>query len=168
MNEKTATSPGTHWHKRCAWWLKCVFLGVALLVVLWCVVYPLAGGSISLYLEKRKLASARADLGPEQLRAWALSQIPTQPLTNDFEVTVAFGSAPQVLNSFIPNPRRCSINVIQGDAASQHVKISWPGDSGYWRLRIGSTHFQPTLNSQELQIDNWAPGICLSYERRMH
>lgn len=154
--------------QRYAWWLKRIFLGIGLLVVLWCIGYPLLGPSISFRLEKKKLALARSNLDLEQLRAWALSQIPTEVITNDFATKIIFDTVPQALMPFTHDSRRCSIFVTQGDSSDQHMEISWPGDFGYWRLRIGSTNFTPKLNTEELQVEKWAQGICLSYQRRMH
>jgi hypothetical protein len=153
---------------RSAWWLKRIFLGIGLLVVLWCIGYPLLGPSISFHLEKKNLALARSNLDLEQLRAWALSQIPTQIITNDLATKVVFDTVPQALIPFTRDSRRCSIYVSQGDAIDQHMEISWRGDSGYWRLRIGSTNFNPQLNAEELLVEKWAQGICLSYQERVH
>lgn len=154
--------------RRSAWWLKRIFLGIGLLAVLWCNGYPLLGPSILFHLEKKKLALARSDLDLEKLRAWALSQIPHQALTNDLATKIAFDSSPQALLSFIHDSRRGSIYVTQGDPANQHMTINWRGDFGWRRLRIGSTNFNPKLNSEELQVENWVQGICLSYQERMH
>ena len=109
---------------------------------------------------------AKKTINPEELRAWALEEIPKYPRpTNDI-------FAPKIPNSEIPSYMQKLYWESVEDACVQHgdqpnVKISWGGPFFHWMFYIGATNFVLPKDSETTAIQ-WIPGIYYSREDTVH
>jgi hypothetical protein len=109
---------------------------------------------------------AKNIINPEQLRAWALAEIPKHPqLTNDV--------IPQISNSEIPSNIQKLYAALPEDAVIQkygdqkYVQISWGGGFFHWALLVGDTNFSLPFNSANHEYPynfEWVPGIYYTRE----
>lgn len=110
---------------------------------------------------------AEKTIDPEQLRAWALKEIPKYP----FPTNTIF--APKILNSEIPDyvqalysqpvENACVFN----ENGVTNVTISWGGPFFHWMLAIGPTNFVYPKDPEVTAVE-WVPGVYYVREDTRH
>ncbi|HXB59986.1 MAG TPA: hypothetical protein VNU95_10495 [Candidatus Acidoferrales bacterium] len=128
---------------------------------------------------------AKETIDPEQLRAWAMGEIPKYPP----QANSIF--PPKILNSEIPNylqklysehvedayvyrePDSTNIVMTNGpmqiikNAGQTNITIFWGGPFFHWMLEIGATNYVPEKDPQVMIIE-WVPGIYYAREDTVH
>jgi hypothetical protein len=136
-----------------------------LVVLIFCAAffwYP----DVTLHDADAGFRKAKKTINPEQLRAWALEEIPKYPQpTNDI-------FAPKIPNSEIPSYMQKLYSESVEDAIIQHdgqscVQICWGGPFFHWMFYIGSTNFVLPNDSYVTSVE-WVPGIYYSREDTAH
>ena len=108
---------------------------------------------------------AKETIDPEQLRLWALQEIPKYSHQTNNSLQIPNSEIPSYLQKLYP--RLPEDAWLQKDGEQNYVQIFWGGALFHWTLEIGSTNFVPPKDSEVTTVE-WIPGIYYNREDTRH
>ena len=144
--------------------LACIPLGY----ILYFGVAIYEGSSHVLHEADGGFKKAKSSVNPEQLRAWALSEISRHSETNtDGSGHDISSEIPDYMQRLYPDlPEDATV---YPDHDQPYVDICWGGGFFHWTIDIGSTNFTETTGAtNEYTTAEWVPGIYYSREDTAH
>ena len=164
MNETPTNSVPPKKVKRIIWIIVITVVGFPILVCLsfWTLIS--FDANRTLHKADSGFKEAKKTINPEQLRTWALEEIPKYPQPkNDI-------FPPKIPNSEIPSYIQSLYAQLPEDAVVQkkgYVQIFWGGPFFHWGFEIGPTNFVPAADSYVTRVE-WVPGIYYNREDTAH
>lgn len=161
MNEVPITNCGASKVKRRIPWIWIVLLLIAAIIAgisrfeLWLSLPP------SDVVEADKgFKKVKETINPEQLRAWALEEIPKCSVTNkDGQIFIPNSDIPSYIKElFGEPPADASVGEYGGE---KYVLFGWGGPFFNWSITIGSTNLAPDFSPEETTT-KWVSGIYFS------
>jgi hypothetical protein len=158
MNEAPKTNYGASEVKRRVPWIWIILLLVAAITAgishyeLW-----LSTPAEDVIQADKGFKKAKETINPEELRAWALKEIPKCSVTNeDGQIFIPNSDIPSYIKELFGEPPvEASVGEYRGE---KYVSFSWGGAFFDWGIAIGSTNLASPFNSEETTT-RWVPGI---------
>jgi len=161
MNEVPVTNCGASKVKRRIPWIWIILLLVAAIIAgvsrfeLWLSLPP------SDVVEADKgFKKAKATINPEQLRTWALEEIPKCSVTNeDGEIFIPNSDIPNYIKELFSEPPNEAC--VWENGGQKCILFGWGGPFFNWSIIIGQTNFVPLLSPEE-SATKWVSGVYFS------
>jgi len=157
MNEAPPTNSGASKGKGHLPWIWIIFLlGAAIIAGISRFELWLASPPDDVIQADKGFKKAKETINPEELRTWALQEIPKCSVTNkDGQILIPDSDIPGYIKELFGEPPEASVGEYGGE---KYVFFGWGGPFFDWNITIGSTNLAPQYNSEETTT-RWVPGI---------